>query len=150
MNYRYFLFILAFTIVSCYKSENLNKRIRLKKIELIELNEPNNLYLWDSINGPDLYITISINNVVKFTSDSSENRDILKAPIIFKLDSSIIFYSITDDLTLSMYDHDDGENQLIINNIYIKPALFNVSTYTELISCADCFGTFKLTFEKID
>lgn len=104
MNYRYFLFILAFIIVSCYKSENLNKRIRLKKIELIEFNEPNKLYLWDTITGPDLFLTISINNVVKFTSDLSENRDILKAPIIFKLDSSIIFYSITDDLTLSMYD----------------------------------------------
>jgi hypothetical protein len=144
------LIFILFILLSCSKSDNLNNKVRILNLELIELNEPANLLVWDTIDGPDLYITISINDSVRFTSNKFENTNISSTPVSFKLDSNIIFHSISDQVKLNLYDKDEGMDQIILKDFYFNPGLFDNSPYFETITCAVCFGTFKITYERAD
>ncbi len=145
----YFIFLLL-AMFSCSGNNDSNRKVRILNLELIELNEPNKIFDWDTIDGPDLFITISINDKVRFTSNKMENPNIINPPVTFKIDSNIVFQSISDQIKLNLYDKDDGNDQLILKDFNFNPALFEESPYYEVITCAVCFATFKITYGIAD
>ncbi|MBK8484894.1 MAG: hypothetical protein IPO86_06800 [Saprospiraceae bacterium] len=142
------ILLLVFVYSSCIKTIP-NHTLKLKQIELIKFVEPNELLKWDTIDGPDIFITISINNSIVFISDKFENPNVTSVPVSFKLDSNIIFEQGIDEIDLNAYDRDANTDQLIEKNMTLVTGAVDKSPYTEMISCNFCIAEWRMTYEIV-
>jgi len=140
--------LLVFVYSSCQKGIP-NYKLRINQIELVKFNDPSELLKWDTIDGPDIFITISINNSIVFVSDKFEISNVSAAPVLFKLDSNIVFEQGIDEINLNAYDRDTNSDQLIENNMTLVPGAVNKSPYTEIISCNFCIAGWRMTYEIV-
>ncbi|MBK9107353.1 MAG: hypothetical protein IPM92_02960 [Saprospiraceae bacterium] len=148
MNINYFIFMLI--IISGCSKEQTPHKLKITAIELNKFINPNEFILWDSLDGPDIYISIYLNKSKIFTSNRTENENILASPINFNLDSNIIFRSNIDDIFLNAYDADTIIDQIMEENLTLTPGFINKSPYSERISCNFCIGEWRITYEIIE
>lgn len=146
--------IISFTFIltlffACGPEETLHK-LRITDIVLTKFNDPNDLIKWDTIDGPDMYISVSLNGSTIFISDRIENENIFSAPVSFQLNSNIIFQQGKDEISLNAYDADLSTDQIMEENLTLQPGIIRKSPTSEFISCKSCIGEWRMTYEILD
>ncbi|MEP7197597.1 MAG: hypothetical protein ABI851_13830 [Saprospiraceae bacterium] len=151
---RYLSVIILF-LSGCREIENL-PRLRITNLRLIEFLEPTKLMQWDTTNGPDIFIELSINKVRLFKSETLKDQDIFSTPLNFSLDSTITFQSGKDEILLSVFDQDLNSDQLLQESVNIQPGIIVNSPHSEYFTCngcftcTECFAKWEITFKIVN
>ena len=134
---------------SCSNEETFRK-LKLTEIVLSKFVDTSSLVTWDSFNGPDIFITVTLNDSIIFVSDRFENMDVLGAPVKFRINSDIAFKGVIDRIYLTAYDADTIDDQIMENYITLQPGLSRGSPFSEYISCGSCLAEWYLTYEILE
>jgi len=149
MKYVAFCIYLTILFVSCSEDEHYRK-LKLTGVVLSYFIDTSNLLKWDTTNGPDMFVTITLNDSTIFISDRFENIDVLSTPVKFSITSDIIFQSVKDEIYLSAFDADLTGDQIMEEYITVQPGISNMSPFSEFISCGKCIGDWYLTYEILE
>lgn len=136
-------------LYSCSKEDRYDV-LRINGIWLEEFLDSVSVYKWDTIDGPDMYITVSRNDTILFNSKIHLNVTPFDTPLNFNLIEPIQFGSSIDKVVLNAYDSDGANNETMEIQLELQPGFPFNTNFSRILSCGGCPGKWKIQYERLN